>query len=98
MAMFPTGAALCATGTVLAGAFLSRTAAVVVEDSGLAAAVARPFTKRPPIRAFSNCVEVHNRRCVRVIMREAVANDDRWSFLLGIIKTKSFHFVQTRGA
>jgi hypothetical protein len=82
-AMFPTGAALGATGAVLAGALLSRMAAVAVEDSAFAAAAARPFTKRSPIRAFSRGVEVHDRRCVRVIRREAAANDERWSFFLG---------------
>jgi hypothetical protein len=78
---------------VLAAAFRSRVAAVVADDSALAAAAAHPF-KRPAIRASSGVW-----KCM-IGVAFAGARPPRMTIagpsLFGIIKTKSIPFVQQR--
>jgi Protein of unknown function (DUF1585) len=44
-------------------------------------------------------VEEYDRPVIRKIVRETASDDHTWSsIILGIIKSKSFQMIQTRGA
>jgi hypothetical protein len=57
------------------------------------------FTERLLTYALGRGVEQYDYPVVRKIVREAQPNDYRWSaIILGIVKSKPFQMIQTRGA
>jgi Protein of unknown function (DUF1592)/Protein of unknown function (DUF1588)/Protein of unknown function (DUF1587)/Protein of unknown function (DUF1585)/Protein of unknown function (DUF1595) len=57
------------------------------------------FTERLLTYALGRGVEEYDRPVIRKIVRETASDDHTWSsIILGIIKSKSFQMIQTRGA
>jgi Protein of unknown function (DUF1592)/Protein of unknown function (DUF1588)/Protein of unknown function (DUF1585)/Protein of unknown function (DUF1587)/Protein of unknown function (DUF1595) len=57
------------------------------------------FTERLLTYALGRGVEQYDRPVIRKIVREAAPDDHRWSaIILGIVKSKPFQMIQTRGA
>jgi len=57
------------------------------------------FTERLLTYALGRGVEQYDRPIIRKIVRDAASDDQRWSaIILGIIKSKPFQMIQTRGA
>jgi hypothetical protein len=57
------------------------------------------FTERLLTYALGRGVEQYDRPVIRKIVREAAPEDQRWSaIILGIVKSKPFQMIQTRGA
>ncbi len=57
------------------------------------------FTERLLTYALGRGTEEYDQPVVRKIAREAAANNHRWSaIILGIVKSKPFQMIQTRGA
>jgi hypothetical protein len=57
------------------------------------------FTERLLTYALGRGTEEYDQPVVRKIAREAAANKHRWSaIILGIVKSKPFQMIQTRGA
>jgi len=57
------------------------------------------FTERLLTYALGRGVEQYDRPIIRKIVRQAAKNDHRWSaIILGIINSKPFQMIQTRGA
>ncbi len=69
---------------------------VLVKKRGL---FVETFTERLLTYALGRGVEQYDRPVVRKIVREAQPSDYRWSaIILGIVKSKPFQMIQTRGA
>jgi hypothetical protein len=57
------------------------------------------FTERLLTYALGRGVEQYDRPVIRKIVRDAASDDQRWSaIILGIVKSKPFQMIQTRGA
>jgi Protein of unknown function (DUF1585) len=57
------------------------------------------FTERLLTYALGRGVEQYDRPVIRKIVRDAAPDDQRWSsIILGIVKSKPFQMIQTRGA
>jgi hypothetical protein len=57
------------------------------------------FTERLLTYALGRGVEQYDRPVIRKIVREAGPDDYRWSsIILGIVKSKPFQMIRTRGA